>query len=52
MNFTWQQVIVVAIIGAVLAFGIDRYTVSSVEIAKLKANTTKDINFGVGKNRN
>lgn len=52
MNFTWQQVAVVAIVGAVCAFGVDRCASSNVEIAKAKANATKDINFGLGKNRN
>jgi hypothetical protein len=52
MTFTWTQVAIVAIIGAVCAFGIERCTYSQVEVAKSKANATKDVNIGIGKNRN
>lgn len=49
---TWQQVAVIAIIGAVCAFGIQRCTAAQVEVAKARSNATKDLNLGIGKNRN
>ena len=52
MHFTWQQVAVIAIVGITCAFSVERCTSSQVEIAKSKANATKDINLGFGKNRN
>lgn len=52
MSFTWQQVFVVAIVGTLCAFGIERCNNASIEMARIKANTSRDINFGVGRNRN
>ncbi len=52
MNLTWQHVAAITVLAMLCAFGIERCTDAQVEVAKAKANATKDINFGIGKNRN
>lgn len=44
-----KDIIVIVIIAVTAMFIVDRCNKTQIEIAKEKANTTRDFNFGIGK---